>query len=319
MKVSVLVPVYGVESYIAKCATTLMEQTYKDVEYIFVDDCTPDASVERLREVVAHYPERQPQVRIISHERNMGSGAVRQTALDAATGEAVIFVDSDDYVDPHMIECLVEQMQRSGASLVDGGYATVTRGEVARVHLPLRVSDKGYLKIILCQNVDSNRIWGRLIKKSLFTDNDIRFVEGIDYGEDFSVLPRLLISARRSTVDSCVYFYRNDNPQSYTNNITTQNAMSFFKAQELIGTFMTSHEQWKQFSFAMQTGWVNVWRFARRFNVPRQQAEGLFTQRSTHVVARSLEWMFRCGKMPYKAVNFIYLATRRIYLTFAGR
>lgn len=90
MKVSVLVPVYGVESYIAKCATTLMEQTYKDVEYIFVDDCTPDASVERLREVVAHYPERQPQVRIISHERNMGSGAVRQTALDAATGEAVI-------------------------------------------------------------------------------------------------------------------------------------------------------------------------------------------------------------------------------------
>lgn len=319
MKVSVLVPVYGVERYIEQCAVSLMEQTYEDVEYIFVNDCTPDASIERLREVVARYPERECQVRIIDHEQNLGSGAVRQTALDAATGDAVIFVDSDDYVDPLMIERLVEEMHQSGATIVDGGFATVTNGDIANMKMPLRVRDKGYLKIILCQNVDSNRIWGRLIKKSLFTDNDIRFVQGIDYGEDFSVLPRLLINAQRSVVDQCLYFYRNDNPQSYTNNITTRNAISFFKAQELIGTFMASHEHWKEYSFAMQIGWTNVWRFARRFKVPKKLVEEYFTQRSTHVVTHCLERMFRCDKMPYKAINFIYLVTRRFYLTFAGR
>lgn len=319
MKVSVLVPVYGVEGYIATCVMTLMEQTYEDVEYIFVNDCTPDASIERLREVVAKYPERKSQVRVIDHEQNLGSGAVRQTALDAATGDAVIFVDSDDYVDPLMIERLVEEMHHSGATIVDGGFATVTNGDIANMQMPLQVSDKGYLKIILCQNVDSNRIWGRLIKKSLFTDNDIRFVQGIDYGEDFTVLPKLLINARRSWVEKCLYFYRDDNPQSYTNNISTKNSISFLKAQNIVGSFFMCHAEWKIYSLATQMGWVNVWRFARRFKVPKNVVEEHFTQKSTHMVTRCLEWMFKCDKIPYKAINFIYLATRRIYLTFAGR
>lgn len=315
MKVSVLVPVYGVERYIEQCAVSLMEQTYEDVEYIFVNDCTPDASIERLREVVAKYPERECQVRVIDHEQNLGSGAVRQTALDAATGDAVIFVDSDDYVDPLMIERLVEEMHHSGATIVDGGFATVTNGDIANMKMPLRVRDKGYLKIILCQNVDSNRIWGRLIKKSLFTDNDIRFVQGIDYGEDFSVLPRLLINAQRSVVDQCLYFYRNDNPQSYTNNITTRNAISFFKAQELIGTFMASHEHWKEYSFAMQIGWVNVWRFARRFGFDNTLVDRHFTCQSSHPITKLLTLMIK-SPLPYSLVDFIYRATRRIYLLF---
>ncbi len=319
MKVSVLVPVYGVERFIEQCAASLMDQTYRDVEYIFVDDCTPDASIERLRQVVARYPERKPQVRIITHERNLGVAGARQTVLDAATGDAVIFVDSDDYVDPLLIERLVEEMLHSGASIVDGGFATVTNGDIAKMQMPLRVSDKGYLKIILCQNVDSNRIWGRLIKKSLFAENAIGFIQGIDYGEDYSVLPRLLINAHRSVVDKCLYYYRNDNPVSYTNNITTRNAISFFKAQEVVGTFMARHEHGKDYSFASQIGWVNVWRFARRFKVDRALVEEHFTQKSTHMVTRCLEWMFRCEKMPYKVINFIYLATRRIYLAFAGR
>lgn len=315
MKVSVLVPVYGVERYIEQCAVSLMEQTYEDVEYIFVNDCTPDASIERLREVVAKYPERERQVRVIDHEQNLGSGAVRQTALDAATGDAVIFVDSDDYVDPLMIERLVEEMHHSGATIVDGGFATVTNGDIANMQMPLQVSDKGYLKIILCQNVDSNRIWGRLIKKSLFTDNDIRFVQGIDYGEDFSVLPRLLINAQRSVVDQCLYFYRNDNPQSYTNNITTRNAISFFKAQELIGTFMASHEHWKEYSFAMQIGWTNVWRFARRFGFDNTLVNRCFSCQPSHSITKLMTSMIK-SQLPYSLVDFIYRATRRIYLLF---
>ena len=315
MKVSVLVPVYGVENYVAKCVTSLMEQTYKDVEYIFVDDCTPDASIERLREVVARYPDRESQVRIINHKQNLGSGAVRQTAIDAATGDVVIFVDSDDYVDPLMVERLVEEMRHSGATIVDGGFATVTNGDIAKMQMPLRVSDKGYLKIILCQNVEPNRIWGRLIKKSLFTDNDIHFYRGIDYSEDFSVLPKLLINAHRSVVDQCLYFYRNDNPQSYTNNITTRNAISFFKAQELIGTFMASHEHWNEYSFAMQIGWVNVWRFARRFGFDNTLVDRHFSCQPSHPITKMLTSMIQ-SSLPYSFVNFIYCAIRRIYLLF---
>ncbi|MBP5687600.1 MAG: glycosyltransferase family 2 protein [Muribaculaceae bacterium] len=319
MKVSVLVPVFGVERYIEQCAVSLMEQTYKDVEYIFVDDCTPDASIERLREVVARFPEREHQVSIIGHEQNRGSAVVRQTCLDAATGDAVIFVDSDDYVDVHMVECLVNEMQQSQADIVDGGFGIVSNGKIVKENMPLSVSDKAYLKIILCQNVEPNRIWGRLIKTSLFTDNGIHFYEGIDYSEDFSVLPKLLLNARRSWVDKCLYFYRDDNPQSYTNNISTKNAISFLKAQNIVGSFFKQHDEWNQYSLAAQIGWVNVWRFARRFNVDKALVEEHFMLKPTNIVARSLFSMMRNDRFPYKLANFLYLATRRIYLAFTRR
>ena len=82
MKVSVLVPVYGVEKYIARCAESLFGQTFKDIEYIFVDDCTRDRSMEVLQEVLDRYPERKEHVWIIKQEHNRGVGAARQRGLD---------------------------------------------------------------------------------------------------------------------------------------------------------------------------------------------------------------------------------------------
>ena len=79
MKVSVLVPIYGVEKYIAKCANGLMQQSYKDVEYIFVNDFTPDDSIDRLMEVIDEYPERKNQVIIVNHTQNLGLAMARQT------------------------------------------------------------------------------------------------------------------------------------------------------------------------------------------------------------------------------------------------
>ena len=153
MKVSVLVPVYGVERYIEQCATSLMEQTYKDVEYIFVDDCTPDASIEQLKQVIEQYPERRHQVKILNHAQNLGVAMVRKTALNAATGDAVVFVDSDDYVESTMIEKLVDKMLTTRADFIDGGYSIVNNGTIVKQCYPMHVSDKAYLKTYLCQNV----------------------------------------------------------------------------------------------------------------------------------------------------------------------
>ena len=67
-KVSILVPVYGVEKYIGKCAESLFSQTFQDIEYIFVNDCTPDHSIDLLQEILMRYPERKEQVKIIHHK-----------------------------------------------------------------------------------------------------------------------------------------------------------------------------------------------------------------------------------------------------------
>ena len=94
-KVSVLVPVYGVEKYIERCARSLFEQTLDDMECIFVDDCTPDDSMQVLVKILSEYPRRKEQVKIIHHETNQGLPAARQSGLKIATGEYIAHCDSD--------------------------------------------------------------------------------------------------------------------------------------------------------------------------------------------------------------------------------
>lgn len=309
MKVSILVPIYGVEHHIGQCMQSLMEQTYDNIEYIFVDDCTPDKSIQVMHDVIKGFPERSSQVHLIHHEHNQGLAGARLTALKAATGDAILIVDSDDYVSPRAVELLVVAMQQQDVDVVDGGFAMVNDDASIREKTPPHVSQEQYLKTILCQNVEPNRIWGRLIKRSLFEDHGITFTQGVDYGEDYSVLPRLLAFARRGWVDTCLYFYRDNNPDSYTNNITTRNAISFFKSQQIVADFITGSEQWDRFRFSAEVGWVNVWRFARRFGVEYRLVSECFTHKPSLIITRSLTAIMK-SHIPYPVANFLYKVVR---------
>ena len=92
-KVSVIIPVYGVEKYIERCARSLFEQTLNDIEFIFVNDYTPDNSIDILKNTLSKYPNRKYQVRIINQPRNMGAAQARKNGILAATGEFVIQCD----------------------------------------------------------------------------------------------------------------------------------------------------------------------------------------------------------------------------------
>ena len=315
MKVSILIPVYGVERYIEACVRSLMEQTYEDIEFIFVNDCTPDESISLLQQTVNQYPDRLHQVRIIEHPVNKGLGAARQSALLAATGDAVLIVDSDDYISPLAVELLVKKMDDEHADIVDGGFAKVTNGEITQHITPPHISTSSYLKRIMCQNIESHHIWGRLIVRSLFIDYGIHFHEGIDYCEDFSVLPLLLINGTRSWIDDSIYFYRDDNPDSYTNNISTKSAISFFKANQHIGTSMMSHQLWTKYRNATEIGWIYVQRFARQFNIDRTVLDQHFTLKPTNPLLKALYSMMRSKHVPKSLAIFLYKAVRRVYLS----
>ena len=89
-KVSVVIPVYGVEKYIERCVRTLFGQTLDDMEFIFVNDCTPDCSIDLLCSVLEEFPQRKEQVRIINQPHNMGAAKAREVGIKAATGEYII-------------------------------------------------------------------------------------------------------------------------------------------------------------------------------------------------------------------------------------
>ena len=100
LKVSIIIPVYNVAPYIERCARSLFEQTLDDIEYIFVDDCTPDLSVDIIKRTLDRYPNRKEQVRIIKQQENKGCPAARNLAVQLANGEFIFHVDADDYIEP---------------------------------------------------------------------------------------------------------------------------------------------------------------------------------------------------------------------------
>mgnify|MGYP000541624267 CR=1 FL=1 len=110
--VSVIVPIYGVEPYIEKCARSLFEQSLENMVFIFVNDCTPDKSVEILRQVIEDYPRRYLQIQIIEHEENRGLAMARNSGLLIAKGEYIIHCDSDDWVELDMYEEMYEKAMK---------------------------------------------------------------------------------------------------------------------------------------------------------------------------------------------------------------
>ena len=103
VKVSVILPVYGVAAYIEKCAQSLLSQTLHEMEFLFVDDHGPDNSIELLRQTIKGHP-RETQFRILTPEHNLGAGMARNYAIPEAKGEYIAFVDSDDWIEPDMFE-----------------------------------------------------------------------------------------------------------------------------------------------------------------------------------------------------------------------
>lgn len=117
-KVSIIIPVYGVEQYIAKCAESLFEQTFVDIEFLFIDDCSPDNSIGVVKSVLEQYPNRASQVRIHKMPENSGQGAVRRWGFENAVGDYVYCCDSDDWIERETIASMYDTAINNNADLV---------------------------------------------------------------------------------------------------------------------------------------------------------------------------------------------------------
>ena len=116
--VSVIVLVYKVEEYIERCACSLFGQTFQDLEYVFVDDCSPDRSMEILERVLDRYPHRRGQVKILHNEVNRGQAYSRRRGVEAATGDYIIHCDSDDWIDPEIYAKLYSKASSENLDMV---------------------------------------------------------------------------------------------------------------------------------------------------------------------------------------------------------
>lgn len=117
-KVSIVIPTYKAEKYIERCVRSLFEQTLDSIEYIFIDDCSPDNSIAVMQKVLEEYPQRKDQVKVIRHEVNQGVGAARNHGVAACTGDYIIHCDPDDWVDINMYEAMYNKAIETNADMV---------------------------------------------------------------------------------------------------------------------------------------------------------------------------------------------------------
>jgi glycosyltransferase involved in cell wall biosynthesis len=115
--ISVVIPVYNVEKYIERCARALFSQTMQDLEYIFIDDCTPDNSMTIVKQVLSEYPLRLSQVKVITHETNKGLAISRIDGEKEAVGKYIISCDSDDWPDRDLYEKLYLKAEEENADI----------------------------------------------------------------------------------------------------------------------------------------------------------------------------------------------------------
>lgn len=194
IKVSVIVPVYGVERFAERAVESMMTQTLDEVEYIFVDDCTPDSSMRIVREVVGRYPERSGSVKILTHDENRGLPAARNAGLAAATGKYIFHWDSDDYADAGMLESMYALAEDSGADFVWADWYLTFDSGSRLMREPSATSPAEALTLTLAGEMKYN-VWNKLISRRLYTDSGILFPEGLAMGEDMTII-KLLAAAR---------------------------------------------------------------------------------------------------------------------------
>ena len=244
--VSILVPVYKVEQWIEKCARSAFEQTYENLEYVFVDDCSPDHSIDILQRVMAEYPNRAPKVRIIHHEHNRGLASSRNTLVDACQTEFLFHLDSDDWMEPNAIELLVKKQMETNADIVTGRVHDCTKdGVVPYKSLGNDMDRETALLALLDNQLISPILFCRLIRTSLFKQHGVRWVERIDYNEDLSVTPRLFYFAKKvSGIADFIHNYNRLNLNSYTNRFETDWSyqLQALKAYEINVSFFSDKE-----------------------------------------------------------------------------
>lgn len=226
IKVSILVPIYGVEKYIEKCARSLFEQTYENIEYVFVNDCTQDDSIQILNNTLRDYPNRINQVRFIHHKRNLGLGGARTTAIYAATGDYIMHVDSDDFL---LLNTTVEEMMqpvyKDNADVVIGDFVKVYKHTQIECKQNIPIDKMQYIKQLLSLETPVV-IWGTIYKKSLYWDTHIVHTIGINMGEDLAVKARLIYEASKVVyVDKPLYAYSQINQKSYTNTFNSKHVI----------------------------------------------------------------------------------------------
>jgi glycosyltransferase involved in cell wall biosynthesis len=211
MKVSIIIPVYNAEKYLRQCIDSVIQQTYRDLEIILVDDGSTDNSGK----ICDEYAIKDSRIKVF-HINNSGVSFARNKGIQESSGQYLMFVDSDDYIDLNMVEILISEISQSKSDLVICGYTTVThenyiksqckkaflKGKKEISNYIIKNYHPGYI------NSPCNKLYRKDLIKHYFDENQ-------SLGEDLLFNIDYLKSVNSiNCINDCLYYYRRENNES---------------------------------------------------------------------------------------------------------
>ncbi|WP_395549021.1 MULTISPECIES: glycosyltransferase [unclassified Lacrimispora] len=214
--ISVIIPIYNVEEYLRECLNSIINQTYRNLEIILVNDGSTDDSPS----ICDEYVSMDNRIRVI-HQNNKGLVGARKSGISVATGDIATFVDSDDWIDLNMYEVMVEKMIESEADIVTSGlireYGRHFINDVETIKPGVYSGDK-LEKVIKSNLIDEGKffrsnvsmhIYNKLFERELLLKNELLIIDDISVGEDAAcVYPCILDANKIAVIDRCFYHYR---------------------------------------------------------------------------------------------------------------
>ena len=249
ISISIIVPVYNVEKYLQKCLTSLVKQTLKNIEIILVNDGSTDSSVS----IIEEYQKQYPTVKVI-HQKNSGGGAggPRNSGIEAARGEYIGFVDSDDWTSPSMFEELYLKVKETDSDIVICDYKMYWQNEgrftsswedrdryIWKKYLnkwtePFKANEMKYALLLTVYP------WRKMYKKKLLQSHGIRFPVGMIFDDIPFHWQTLVCASKISTIDRPLYFYRRERPEQDVA-AKDERLFSVLTHHEIVRQFLVDH------------------------------------------------------------------------------
>ena len=258
-KVSIIIPVYNAEAFIADCINSVFAQTEQDWELILVDDCSKDNTLEIIQSIINGDVNGNGNFFLLRQERNQGPSAARNRGIREAKGEYVFFLDADDTITPDCIEVLYGLAKQHDADYVQGKYQTSCEHEglevqkvqevqdaslVQKRELPSALSDRKEIKRLL---LNHNKIQftphNRLVRRQMIIDHNLFFNEDIKVREDFLWMTFVAKYVKRFASCDKLTYNRGYNEESLTNNINVEREIAGYRV--LIETMVANYDDFQ--------------------------------------------------------------------------
>ena len=225
LKLSIIIPIYGVEKYIGRCLDSIISQECEgvDLECIIINDCTPDNSMEVVADKLHNY---HGAINFIvkHHDVNRGHCAARNTGLKYASGDYILFVDSDDFLAPKAVQCFYEELNKFNTKDVDvimgNAFDCMDRRNIMKfdndTSFLIDNTKEEALRRLLSREL-FHTSWNKLIKRTMFNEHNLYFEEGI-INEDLLWSYLIFLHAKNVLIiPKVTYLYGKDNPNNITN------------------------------------------------------------------------------------------------------